>query len=48
MDQDKQKELLDLTRLVIDLQTEKKSYNTEINDQIKAAQKRIKELAKDG
>lgn len=39
-----QAELLELSRLVIDLKMEKKKYNAEINDQIKDNEKRIKEL----
>jgi len=48
MNELEQKELLEKTRLVIDLQQEKKQYNSEINNQIKEAQTRIKKLAKEG
>jgi hypothetical protein len=39
-----QAELLELSRLVIDLKMEKKKYNAEINDQIKTNEAKIKEL----
>ena len=47
MNQDDQKELLEKTRLIIDLKAEKKKYNAEINDQIKENEARIKELCKE-
>jgi hypothetical protein len=47
MNPDEQKELLEKTRLVIDLKAEKKKYNAEINDQIKENEARIKELCKE-
>jgi hypothetical protein len=40
-------ELLEATRLLIDLKAEKKKYNAEINDQIKDAEHRIIDLALD-
>lgn len=39
--------LLELTREVLDLQSEKKKYNKETNDKIKAVQLRIREAVKD-
>jgi hypothetical protein len=47
MNQDDQKELLEKTRLIIDLKAEKKKYNAEINDQIKENEARIKDLCKE-
>jgi hypothetical protein len=47
MNPDEQKELLEKTRLIIDLKAEKKKYNVEINDQIKENEARIKELCKE-
>jgi len=47
MNQDDQKELLDTIRLILDLKAEKKKYNAEINDQIKGAEAKIKELCKE-
>jgi phage host-nuclease inhibitor protein Gam len=41
------KELLDAIRLVMDLKAEKKKYNTEINDQIKDAEARLKQIVAD-
>ena len=45
MDENK---LLEATRRLLDLQTEKKNYNKEINDQIKDTQAEIKRLAAEG
>jgi hypothetical protein len=47
MDQTNQNELLDLTRQKLDLQTEKKEYNKDINDRIKLLDARIKDLVKE-
>jgi hypothetical protein len=44
---DDAKELLELNRMILDLKAEKKSYNREINDQIKDAEARLKELVRD-
>ena len=41
------KRLLEATRILLDLKTEKKKYNQEINDQIKQVEEEIKELARD-
>jgi hypothetical protein len=41
------KKLLDATRRLLDLQTEKKNYNKEINDQIRETKSEIEELAKE-
>lgn len=42
MDENK---LLEATRRLLDLKTEKKNYNKEINDQIKDTESEIKKLA---
>jgi hypothetical protein len=47
MNQDDQKELLNTTRLILDLKAEKKKYNKEINNQIKDNEAKIKELCKE-
>lgn len=39
--------LLELTREVLDLQSEKKKYNKDMNEKIKAVQLRIRETVKD-
>ena len=39
--------LLEATRRLLDLQTEKKNYNEEINDQIREIKAEIEELAKE-
>ena len=39
--------LLDLTRSLLDLKAEKKSFNQEINTRIKALEEDIKHLAKE-
>ena len=44
MDNDK---LLEATRRLLDLQTEKKQYLKEINDQIRETKDEIEELAKE-
>lgn len=40
-------ELLEATRKLLDLQTEKKNYNKELNEQIKDIKEQIKMLVKD-
>ena len=47
METEKEKKLLDLTRLIIDLKLEKKKYNKEINDQIKENEEEIAVLVKE-
>ena len=47
METEKEKKLLDLTRLIIDLKLEKKKYNKEINDKIKENEAEIAELVKE-
>ncbi len=42
-----EKRLLELTRLIIDLKLEKKNYNKEINDQIKKNETEVAELVKE-
>jgi HAMP domain-containing protein len=44
---DDQTKLLEATRRLLDLKTEKKKYNKEINDQIHETEEEIKELARD-
>jgi HAMP domain-containing protein len=44
---DDQTKLLEATRRLLDLKTEKKKYNKEINDQIHKTEEEIKELARD-
>jgi hypothetical protein len=43
----KDSELLEATRHLLDLKKEKKDYNKDMNEQIKAAEETIKRLAKD-
>ena len=47
METEKEKKLLDLTRLIIDLKLEKKQYNKEMNDKIKENEAEIAELVKE-
>ena len=42
-----EKRLLELTRLIIDLKLEKKNYNKEINDRIKKNETEVAELVKE-
>jgi hypothetical protein len=42
-----EKRLLELTRLIIDLKLENKNYNKEINDQIKKNETEVAELVKE-
>ena len=43
---DKSQELLELTRRMLDLKREKKEYNSDMNEQIKAVEAEIKRVAK--
>jgi len=47
LETEKEKKLLDLTRLIIDLKLEKKQYNKEMNDKIKENEAEIAELVKE-
>jgi hypothetical protein len=40
-------DLLKAVQLLLDLKAEKKKYNTEINDQIKDAEREVEKLAKE-
>jgi hypothetical protein len=44
---DKDKELLELCRAVIDIKTEKKTYNKDMNERIKELETQIKALVRD-
>lgn len=44
---ERDQELLEFTRHLLDLQAEKKKFNKEINESIKKTQAKIKELAKE-
>ena len=44
---DKDKELLELCRAVIDIKLEKKSYNKDMNERIKELETQIKAVVKD-
>lgn len=46
MSDDKPQELLELTRRMLDLKCEKKQYNSDMNEQIKAVEAEIKRVAK--
>lgn len=47
MEADKSQELLELTRRMLDLKKEKKQYNSDMNEQIKAVEAEIKRVAKE-
>lgn len=47
MDEAKSQELINLTRIVLDLKKEKKEYNRGMNEQIKDAEAEIKKLVKE-
>jgi uncharacterized membrane protein len=46
MSDNNSQELLELTRRMIDLKREKKQYNSDMNEQIKAVEAEIKRVAK--
>jgi len=47
MSDNNSQELLELTRRMIDLKREKKQYNSDMNEQIKAVEAEIKRVAKE-
>jgi len=47
MSDNNSQELLGLTRRMIDLKREKKQYNSDMNEQIKAVEAEIKRVAKE-